>query len=191
MGHPDSLAISQCPTGSLPATSDHDLAGAGIFATRPNCWAATSLLVGASGQPVSADTFAPNSHPSCCFPCCLLSCNAAEGQGHHQLTMAEPRTNFSLTGNAFGQATDVRSKQLVPQCLDFVEAGAEEATKKLKFCLRAEDLAWLRDHQGRFQACVPLSSLHCRTKVTSVQMRDKLPSEIAERCLTTSEPRLA
>ena len=83
-------------------------------------------------------------------------------------------------------STDARSKQLVPQHLAHVEAGVEEAAKDLKFCLKeAEDLAWLRDHQGRFQMRVPLCSLHHKTKVVnSVQMKDKLPSEIAEHFLT-------
>lgn len=81
-------------------------------------------------------------------------------------------------------STDVRSKQLVPQYLVHVEAGIKEAAKELRFSLRAEDLAWLHDHQGRFQMYIPLSSDHYKTKLTSVQMKGKHPSAIAEHCLT-------
>jgi hypothetical protein len=81
-------------------------------------------------------------------------------------------------------STDVRSKQLVPQYLSSVEAGIKQAAQDLRLTLNPDDVAWLHDHQGRFQMYIPLSSSHYKTKVTSVQMKGKLASAIAEHCLT-------
>jgi len=81
-------------------------------------------------------------------------------------------------------STDVRSKKLVPDYLTSVEAGIKQAAQDLRLSLHPEDVAWLHDHQGRFQMYIPISSGHYKTKVTSVQMKGKLAHEIAEHCLT-------
>ena len=62
------------------------------------------------------------------------------------------RTRRSLFSDPdYHWSTDVRSKKLVPEYLAHVEAGIKAAAKDLKFCLKPVDLAWLHDHQGRFQ----------------------------------------
>jgi hypothetical protein len=84
----------------------------------------------------------------------------------------------------FFWSTDVRSKKLVPDCLQFVCEGIKQAALDLRFPLDPDDVAWLEVHQGRFQMHIPLSSEHHKTKTTSVQLKGKPFDEIAEHCLT-------
>jgi hypothetical protein len=59
-----------------------------------------------------------------------------------------------------------------------VEAGTQQADEDLRLPLNPEDVAWLHDHQGRCQMCVPASSTHHKAKVASAQMKGKLAAEI-------------
>jgi hypothetical protein len=81
-------------------------------------------------------------------------------------------------------STDVRSKQLVPEYLMSVHAGILRAASDLRLELDQADVAWLHNHQGRFQMHIPTSSTHHKAIVTSVQMKDKPAHEIAEHSLT-------
>jgi hypothetical protein len=84
----------------------------------------------------------------------------------------------------FFWSTDVRSKKLVPDYLQFVCEGIKQAALDLRFPLDPDDVAWLEVHQGRFQMHIPLSSEHHKTKITSVQLKGKPFDAIAEHCLT-------
>jgi hypothetical protein len=86
----------------------------------------------------------------------------------------------------FFWSTDVRSKKLVPDYLQFVCEGIKQAALDLRFpLLDPDEVAWLEVHQqGRFQMHIPLSSEHHKTKITSVQLKGKPFDAIAEHCRT-------
>jgi hypothetical protein len=58
-------------------------------------------------------------------------------------------------------STDVRSHNLVADCLSKVHSGILQAAASLLLPLHAEDVAWLEDHDGRFQMHMhPMSNRH-------------------------------